>query len=882
VKISRFKLIFSIITIAIVLVFQAIFPIAKLAAISGDEVSWSNPVFYKAEESGWPGENCVDPHQTLVVLSEVQTKDVCVTQGRDVSFGYYRDASYVRYVVGFNNDNKMYPLRVDGIMGDVFYSASQDTLIVRRHLYHVYGDASVLGIYKNFSKSLVRSDDIAAYKSYALTKSVPDYVYSTSDGSPWIISEMNVSNNREWIVVHAGAAGLAIINIETLESKRISSYKFIYGIGLNPVIGLAISNDGKTVAMVGINIESLIFSISPDCGDTPEDYRTLLVNPCEATNIRGISSIYNLSDGFYPKFNDSGSELTFFSYSRTDILHSFVLRADNYEYVVPRVDYMALGDSYSSGEGELNDNNYLVGTNVEYEKCHVSTKSYAFRLSYTLGLAPNFVKNVACSGAVVGDIVGDDDAYLGQGDRLGKNKLNLSYSDRILSQKLAIDSFLPGRVKQLSFANKYQPKIVTVGIGGNDIGFAAKLTACLGLGTCSWADNNESKEKAAVEIKGLFDKLVSTYQDIHTASPNSKIYAIGYPKLVDPNGSCGALTGFLLNEKERIFLDEGVKYLNQIISAAARKAGVKYIDIESSLGDHTLCGDSPDTAINFIKLGDDIGPVENSKWFRFVGQESFHPNALGHQLESDVILDAVENNIMTYDYCYGYDGELCPIDTEVPEPSSYWIPDAYHNYPEQKIANYVTDSASGLDGRQKQLSLGINSLEPNSFVTIEIASTPQMLGQFVASADGSFDASVELPIDLEEGYHTVHLYGTSYTGDPIELYQVIKYVKPFVEEVESPTIESAVDEVGKSLNDINRGGSGVSEIDYSDNNAIAVSFLDDSIKDFGMLNRLSSEYVDSAEIKDILVDISHYDILFIVFIIVIFVVAGAFIYKSII
>ncbi len=37
---------------------------------------------------------------------------------------------------------------------------------------------------------------------------------------------------------------------------------------------------------------------------------------------------------------------------------------------------------------------------------------------------------------------------------------------------------------------------------------------------------------------------------------------------------------------------------------------------------------------------------------------------------------------------------------------------------------------------------------------------------------------INLPDNLEEGFHTIHLYGSSYSGESIELYQTIKYETP--------------------------------------------------------------------------------------------------------
>lgn len=343
-------------------------------------------------------------------------------------------------------------------------------------------------------------------------------------------------------------------------------------------------------------------------------------------------------------------------------------------------------------------------------------------------------------------------------------------------QSDALDLFLPGRITQESFVKTYQPKIITVGIGGNDVGFADKLQACLGPDTCSWAATIDGREKTAVEMKGLFNKLVSTYQTLKDDSPDAKIYAIGYPRFIEVDGTCSSLRELLLDRTEREFIDEGVVYLNQIIEAAAKKVGIKYISIADSYGNHKICGGGGEDAANFIKPGDDIAlPVDWLKWLKLVGQESFHPNALGHQLASAAILNTVNGDLENYDYCDGITS--CPQNVSVPEPSSYWL-SAYHDLPTQIAADSV-DNLMITGQRTGSYIVRIRNymLMPLSAIDIEVNSTPRSLGYFTAQADGSLNTVVNLPEDLEEGFHTIHIYGKSYSGENIDLYKVIRYFK---------------------------------------------------------------------------------------------------------
>jgi len=61
---------------------------------------------------------------------------------------------------------------------------------------------------------------------------------------------------------------------------------------------------------------------------------------------------------------------------------------------------------------------------------------------------------------------------------------------------------------------------------------------------------------------------------------------------------------------------------------------------------------------------------------------------------------------------------------------------------------------------------------PHSIVTIELHSEVRKIGQAVVLGDGSLAGKLQLPLDVE-GYHTVHVLGTSYAGEPIDIYQTV-------------------------------------------------------------------------------------------------------------
>lgn len=282
-------------------------------------------------------------------------------------------------------------------------------------------------------------------------------------------------------------------------------------------------------------------------------------------------------------------------------------------------EYVALGDSYSSGEGSFNYN--LTGIGPD---CHNSTDGYPHIIAEELNLGlPNFP---ACSGSVTDDLWNSSstlDTSQGQMDELTEDT-----------------------------------KVVTLTIGGNDAGFESVLSACtdwaliIGYG-CSTGTN------VTVPLSNRMSALAGTYgstlnapgtlQPIHsiadtlraitTAAPNAVVYIAGYPKLFGSsvgNFSANALapSGYVCDISDSppatIRMDYGdaqwlnaqATVLNTIISDTVTDLseneglGVMYIS-PSRFNGHGLC-DSGARWLNGVSVTAGVADPE-----------SFHPNTTG-------------------------------------------------------------------------------------------------------------------------------------------------------------------------------------------------------------------------------------------------------------
>ncbi len=121
--------------------------------------------------------------------------------------------------------------------------------------------------------------------------------------------------------------------------------------------------------------------------------------------------------------------------------------------------YVALGDSFSSGEGVPP---YFVPTNTAANQCHRSTRAYPVIVAKTLGYYGDGIANFGdhpCSGAVVADVWGTAGAGAGTIGGIGQ------WNEQ----------------PQITNVDK-RTGLVTLSIGGNDVGFGTMLKSCVAAG----------------------------------------------------------------------------------------------------------------------------------------------------------------------------------------------------------------------------------------------------------------------------------------------------------------------------------------------------------------------------------------------------------------
>lgn len=129
--------------------------------------------------------------------------------------------------------------------------------------------------------------------------------------------------------------------------------------------------------------------------------------------------------------------------------------------------------------------------------------------------------------------------------------------------------------------------LVTVSIGGNDIGWGTAVSACLG-GTDAQCARAVAASRAAITML-LPAWLDSVYTQIRAGAPSAHVVVTGYPRLFSPEYGpfLGATTA------EQAAMNEAADLLNSVIAEAAAAKGFQYVDVAKRFRGHGVNAPEP-------------------------------------------------------------------------------------------------------------------------------------------------------------------------------------------------------------------------------------------------------------------------------------------------
>jgi lysophospholipase L1-like esterase len=251
--------------------------------------------------------------------------------------------------------------------------------------------------------------------------------------------------------------------------------------------------------------------------------------------------------------------------------------------------YVALGDSYTSGPG-IPDERPDAGT------CDRSDGNYPSLVAEAL--RPAAFADVSCSGAVTGDVTGARGSTPPQVDALGPDTT-----------------------------------LVTLGVGGNDAGFAPAVVTCVVLGLidskgapCNAHFTSGGTDRLAAEIDAVAPKVGAVLAEVRERAPRATVLVVGYPSL-------------LPESKERCAVDQPIaagdmpylrsinQRLNKVLADQAAAAGATFVDTFTSSVGHDACQEPGTRFVEGILGVEGAIPV--------------HPNALGMRDMADQVLAAL-------------------------------------------------------------------------------------------------------------------------------------------------------------------------------------------------------------------------------------------------
>lgn len=568
------------------------------------------------------------------------------------------------------------------------------------------------------------------------------------------------SDGGSWLVAETVNGSFVRINLSSMEIKPFAQSYSMSGSPAQLKSRLSITQDGRFVAIY--NKDSTTFRVYDlsNCASTsvnlePENCAVFDYLPFIQPQISGLTSIRRV------RFVNAGL-LSFEATSSSTNAGGIYVIAPT-DSINSLIDYLGLGDSYTSGEGAYD---YLSGTDTPDNMCHLSIRSYPLLITNDL-FSSTGGHNVACSGAVLNDLASHDDNYKGQVRNVLDFKHLTDTNPGLLNSIMT--NYLPGYVAQQRFVKQYQPAVLTVSAGGDDIGFGDILQQCVAPHLSIHPSNNDcfNTYEDRLEVLQLIDrtskKWLSAFRQLKDLAPLSNLYVIGYPQIAYDKGNCAL--NVHLSKSEMEFGTELINYLNQSIQKAATDAGAQYVDISHALDGHRLCETaSHDMAMNGLTAGKDAGVLG----LNFLGKESYHPNILGQRMMEQSILSKTRNLTL-----------LSKNNSTVPETTSLLnAPKTGRKImartPGRAIANRVVSRGEQIQLKASGSNYGLRSSA--QYALNLDGPSGKLIGYVTTDASGNIDQSITIPPSAEPGGHTIDTIGKGQSDETTDITQPVYIV----------------------------------------------------------------------------------------------------------
>ncbi len=438
------------------------------------------------------------------------------------------------------------------------------------------------------------------------------------DDSKWSQAVYGTGTNRETVqsalsTTLSNGDGLAVTEIEFL-STGSSIGNFVWGPG-DYGVQVTFTPDTNN-AVTFFTQGSIDYATLKGTGSAPVytvilgQYWNSSTSSCSigvAVSRVATSDISNsnfVSKGTYLGYNNPGpgSNYTYRQLFIDSTINQTGYEGESIPTGQPSAKYVAMGDSFSSGEGNPP---FEYGTDESgVDECHRSPQAYPRLLQDDLSLGSTAF--VACSGATTSSLYNSQESE-------------------------------PAQITALS----EQTEIVTITIGGNDIGFNKFATACA-VSICNFSTSAYSTITDKIDNE-LPESLQDTFDEIVSRiSSSTKVYVVGYPHLAPPemptgaNSACWPLNGS--GDEPDPALNDGatvrdvISRLNSVIADTVNEMeGSHFVYIDPNIPGSPFIGHDWCTQDKFF----DIVTYNNIDY-------SFHPNTVGQAAYKTIVKDVIE------------------------------------------------------------------------------------------------------------------------------------------------------------------------------------------------------------------------------------------------
>jgi hypothetical protein len=258
-----------------------------------------------------------------------------------------------------------------------------------------------------------------------------------------------------------------------------------------------------------------------------------------------------------------------------------VARADN---------YVSLGDSYVAGPLIPN----VIGSPYG---CIRSDHNYPHLAAPSIGLS---LRDPSCSGATTDDMT--------------------------QPQSVDPDGPNPPQFNSLDSATS----VVSLTIGGNDIGFSSIAESCITYNPfshpCKDKYDSGGVDQIHNRIVATAPKVAAVLQGIHSRSPSARVFVVNYPAIF-PETGYGCWPQMPIGYQDVPYLRAKEQELNQMLATQAAANGASLVSWYSASIGHDACKSSSVRWVEPLVPGNSAAPI--------------HPNLAGMTGASSVLVAAV-------------------------------------------------------------------------------------------------------------------------------------------------------------------------------------------------------------------------------------------------